>query len=108
MLCCEAITVGDRENIKLNHFLGKENIKLYSYSILIFVMMSSSLLDSPINNKQSYRQISNISHTKSQNLNDSHPASQLSLPNPLKPGIKWRMKMLLELLQLHLSDQQFY
>ena len=29
---------------------------------------------------------------------------QLSLPNPLKPGAKSRMKML----QLHLSNQQFY
>ena len=38
-------------------------------------------------------QISNISHTKSQNLNVSHLVLQLSLPNPLKPSVKWRMKM---------------
>ena len=60
-----------------------------------------------------YCKISNISCTKSQNLNDSHVVLQLSLPNPLKPGVKSGMKMQLEqhrqvMLQLHLSDQQFY
>ena len=37
--------------------------------------------------------ISNISRTQSQNLNDSHLVVQLSLPNPLKPAVKSRMKM---------------
>ena len=59
-----------------------------------------------------YRKIYNISRTKSQNVNDYRPVLQLSLPNPLKPGLKSRMKMKLEqrrqaMLQLHLSDQQF-
>ena len=40
-----------------------------------------------------YRKISNIRCTKSQNLNDSHPVLKLSLPNPLEPGVKSRMKM---------------
>ena len=40
-----------------------------------------------------YRQISNISHTKSQNLNVSRLILQLSLYNILKPGVKSRMKM---------------
>ena len=35
----------------------------------------------------------NISRTKSQNLNDSHFVLKSSLPNPLKPGVKSRMKM---------------
>ena len=35
-----------------------------------------------------YRQISNISRTKSQHLNVSSLVLQLSLPNPLKPGVK--------------------
>ena len=40
------------------------------------------------------RKISNISCTKSQNVNDYHLILQLlSLPNPLKPGLKSRMKM---------------
>ena len=60
-----------------------------------------------------YRQISNISCTKFQNLNVSCLVLQLYLPNPLKPDVKSRMKMQLEqrrqaVLQPHLSDQQFY
>ena len=46
--------------------------------------------------EQIYRKISNISCTKSQNKNDSRLFLQLSLPNPLKPRVKLRMKMLLE------------
>ena len=42
---------------------------------------------------KTYRKISNIRRTKSQNLNDSHLVLQLSLPNPIKPGVKSRMKM---------------
>ena len=48
------------------------------------------------------RQSSDIMHSKSQNLHASYLALQLSLPNPLK----WRIEM--QLLQLYLSDQQFY
>ena len=60
-----------------------------------------------------YRQISYISRTKSQNLNVSRLVLQFSLHNQLKPGVKSRMKMQLEqrqqaLLQLHMSDKQFY
>ena len=40
-----------------------------------------------------YRQSSNITHTKSQNLNVSHLVLQLSLPNPLKSGVESGMKM---------------
>ena len=40
-----------------------------------------------------YRKISNIRRTKSQNLNDSHLVLKSSLPNPLKPCVKSRMKM---------------
>ena len=36
---------------------------------------------------ETYCQISNISHTKSQNLNDSHLVLQLYLLNLLKPGV---------------------
>ena len=35
-----------------------------------------------------YREISNISRTKSQNINVSHLVLQLSLPNPMKPGVR--------------------
>ena len=39
--------------------------------------------------QEMYRKISNISHKipKSQNVNDSRFALQLSLPNPLKPDV---------------------
>ena len=40
-----------------------------------------------------YRQTSYISRIKSQNLNFSRLVLQMSLHNPLKPGVKSRMKM---------------
>ena len=40
-----------------------------------------------------YHKVSNIRRTKSQNWNDSHIVLKSSLPNPLKPGVKSRMKM---------------
>ena len=43
--------------------------------------------------KNNYRKGCNIRRTKFQNLNDSRPVLQLSLPNLLKPCIKSRMKM---------------
>ena len=61
--------------------------------------------------KRTYRKVFNIRRTKSLNWNDSHLVLKLSLPNPLKPCVKSRMKMKLEqrrqaMLQLHLSDRQ--
>ena len=43
--------------------------------------------------KGEYRKISNISRTKSPNLNVSRLVLQLSLLNPLNTGVKSRMKM---------------
>ena len=40
-----------------------------------------------------YRKTSSISRTKSQNLHVSNLLLQLSLLNPLKPGVKSRMKV---------------
>ena len=40
-----------------------------------------------------YCEISNIRRTKSENLIDCRLALQLPLTNPLKPGVKLRMKM---------------
>ena len=40
-----------------------------------------------------YHKVSNIRRTEFQNINDSRPVLQLSLPNLLKPCIKSRMKM---------------
>ena len=39
------------------------------------------------------RKISNISCNKSQNWNDFYLVLKLSVPNPLKPSVKLRMKM---------------
>ena len=57
-----------------------------------------------------YRQVSNISANLKFFL---YPRAIVFLLNPLKPGVKLRMKMQLEqrrqaMLQLHLSYQQFY
>ena len=40
-----------------------------------------------------YRQISYISRTKAQHLKDYRTVLRLSLPIPLKPDVKSRMKM---------------
>ena len=40
-----------------------------------------------------YSKVSNTRRTKSQNLKDSRTVLRLSLPNPLKPDVKSRMKM---------------
>ena len=48
----------------------------------------TSETDRSILNINIYRQISNISRTKSDYLNVSRFILQLSLPNPLKPGVK--------------------
>ena len=40
-----------------------------------------------------YRQVSNIRRTKFQQLKDYRTVLRLSLPNPLKPDVKSRMKM---------------
>ena len=43
--------------------------------------------------QHTYCKISNISRTKSPNLNASRLVLQLSLSNPIKPDVKSRMKM---------------
>ena len=60
-----------------------------------------------------YCQTSSIIHTRIAKLNAFRLVLKLSLSNLLKPHDKSRMKMKLEqrrqaMLQLHLSDQQFY
>ena len=43
--------------------------------------------------KWSYSKTCNMRRTKSQNINVSRLVLQLTLPNPLKPGVKSRMKI---------------
>ena len=85
--------------LEITYMIGMFNHKLFHKFIV------------PILNR--YRQTSNISGTEYQNLNISRLVLQSSLPNPLKPGVKLRMKMNLEqrrqaMLQLHLNDEQCY
>ena len=75
-------------------------LKLYKFIIIIviiaiIVIYTCIIFISFYNHHDHclYRKISNISCTKFQNLNDSRFISQLSVPNPLKPGVKLRMKM---------------
>ena len=73
----------------------------------------AAIMSHHVSPKNICRKISNIRRTKYQSLNDSRLMLQLPLPNPLKPGVMSRMKVLLEqrrqaMLQLHLSDHQFY
>ena len=45
------------------------------------------------NNARDYHQVSNIRPTRSQHLKNSRTVLRLSLPNPLKPDVKSRMKI---------------
>ena len=68
--------------------ISTENVKTTSISYVIqnvYIWSDSTELN--------YRRFSNISRTQSQNINASHLVLQLYLPNPLKPGVKLRMKM---------------
>ena len=60
--------------------LGLGSMSRYSAQILICIIIPT-------------RKVSNISRTKSQNLNASRLSLSLSLPNPLKTGVELRMKM---------------
>ena len=76
-------------------------------TIVVRIWMSEQFIDF------CYCQTSIIKRTKSQNLNVSRLVWQLSLSNPLKSGVKSRMKMQPEqrrqaMLQLHPSDQEVY
>ena len=65
---------------------------VYMVTLLIGKMWLQPKMERCVCNKK-YRKVSNIRRTKSQYSNDSHLVLQSSLPNPLKPGVKLRMKM---------------
>ena len=71
------------------HCLPRSNT---STTYAISVWSNDAFIDYIQANACTCHQISNVSHTKSQNLNLSHLILQLSLPNSLKPGVKSRMK----------------
>ena len=74
--------------ILTNQLWGSRGIHLMAISQEMF---KTSITEMYL--KITYRKVSNIRRTKSQNLNDSHLVLKSSLPNPLKPGVKSRMKM---------------
>ena len=61
-------------------------------SFITKILMVLSVLKS-LHLQDTYRQVSNISRTKSQHLKDSLTVLQRFLPHSLKPDIKLRMKM---------------
>ena len=66
---------------------------------MMIVAVGNHTMITPVPVKQpwrSYRQISNITRSTSQNLNVFRLVLQLSLCNPLKQGVKSIMKMLLD------------
>ena len=72
-------------------YLMKKCMHLDS-SLSIFILMRPDLITRNIQ-WDNYHKISNVSNTESQNLNDPRLVLQLSLPNPLKPGVTSRIKM---------------
>ena len=67
-------------------------MKWFVWCVFVWVFATLSTQES-LSQADNYHQASNIRHTKSHNLNVSCRIMQLSLPNPLKPGVKSRMKM---------------
>ena len=63
----------------------KQEVQIYiyhDYNMTVLILI-----------RECYRKTSSISGTKSQNFNVSCILLQLSSLNPLKPGVKLRMKM---------------
>ena len=83
-----AIPMSER---KLNNWICIDNTDIEFNKTIRVTDKNNS--DSSNNRNNNYRKISNIRRTKSQNWTASHFILQLYLPNPLKPGVKLRMKM---------------
>ena len=74
-----------------NWYVENTTMQVYGAWIRIYYVLCSKTYSTCGN--LFYRKTSSISRTKSQNLNVCHLVLQLSLPNPLKPNVKLRMKM---------------
>ena len=66
---------------------------LQKTSLVSFKTTDTLIIKQPVIGDSTYRKVSNIRRTKSPNLNVPHLVLQLSLPNPMKPVVKSRMKM---------------
>ena len=100
--------------LSLWSLVGTTASKFITFYIFLKLATATVLYSTTCHDRDNftYRKVSNIRRTKYQNLQVSRLILWLPLPNPLKPGVKLRMKMKLvqrrqAMLQLHLSDQQF-
>ena len=69
--------------------VGPMNIAIWVILLVVFVAVDEPLALCMV----VYHKVSNIRCTKSENLSDCRLVLQLPLANPLKPGVKLRMKM---------------
>ena len=83
--CAISSTVSDGNNFDIIICRKLQEISMVNTHITMFVAIMHTPRD--------YRQVSNIRRTQSPNINASRLVLQLSLPNPLKPGVKLWMKM---------------
>ena len=86
-LCPQSLVPISQSSLYIPHHV---NYFLCSRAPMFFLIKESTFMEWE-NTK--YRKIFNIRRTKYQTLNDSHLILQLAFPNPLKPGVKLRMKM---------------
>ena len=83
-----------RATILSNTLDSFSKLPVYTSNIILCVKMSDFCkFPMVLVSGYTYRKTSSISRTKSQNLNVSCILLQLSSLNPLKPGVKLRMKM---------------
>ena len=66
---------------------------LESYFKDFYAFVKGKRLDTAYKCETFQSQFSNTRRTQSQNITVSRPVLLLSLPNPLKPGVKLRMKI---------------
>ena len=75
------------------YICGSDDVSMYFANTPYVLDMSQEAINNWSTLCLIYRQVSNIRRTKSQHLKDSRVVLRLSLPNPLKPDVKSRMKM---------------
>ena len=70
--------------------LGRQGVRISKVSLYKTVDNVSHVMRRPWHGLaiKKYRKVSNIRRTKSSNLNVSRLVEKLSLPNPMKPGVK--------------------
>ena len=67
--------------------------KIIDYAQLNTDIVNAVWLNSFVKFNTEYRKSSNIRRTKNPNINVFRVVLQLFLPNPMRPGVKSRMKM---------------